>query len=177
MLKKLLLITAALTLLFCVGCSSEPTETTTKPIPETTVPSIQIPTTQATTTVPAITEPQKEFVPIILVENDDLLVKITGVDTENFWGYTLKMFLENKTEKELMFTVQDVSVNGFMCDPYWATSVGAGKKSNTEIHWLPGSFEDNGITNVEEITMTLKVYDSNDFQAEDVLNRTFLIQP
>ena len=76
-----------------------------------------------------------------------------------------------------MFTVESVSVNGFMCDPFWAESVAAGKKSNTSISWFASDFEDNGIQEVEEITFTLRVYDSNDFLAEDVFRDTITIQP
>lgn len=175
MMKKFFVILAAFVLLFSAGCASTPAETTTTPVPQTTAPAVQVP--EAPATVPADTEPQAVFTPITLVDNENICVKITGVDAQNLWGYTLKVFIENKTDKDLMFTVRDVSVNGFMCDPYWASSVSSGMKSNTEIHWLPSSFEANGITQVDQIDFTLHVYDSNDFMAEDVVNEKFSIQP
>ena len=73
--------------------------------------------------------------------------------------------------------VDDVSVNGFMCDPFWAQSVAAGKKSNSSLSWLSSSFEENGIELVEEISFTLRVYDSDDFLAEDVFEKAFTIHP
>ena len=76
-----------------------------------------------------------------------------------------------------MFSVDDVSVNGFMCDPFWASTVSAGKKANEKITFSEKSFEENGIEAVEEITFTLHVYDSNDFSADSVLKKTFTIQP
>lgn len=96
---------------------------------------------------------------------------------DSIWGYTLKVFLENKTDKNLMFSADDVSVNGFMCDPFWACTVAPGKKANEKITFSEKSFQENGIEAVEEITFTLHIYDSNDFSAESVLKETFTVKP
>ena len=119
----------------------------------------------------------EEFSPLTLVDNDQVTVTITGVAENGFWGYTLKVFLENKTDKELMFSTDAVSVNGFMCDPFWAASVASGKKANEEISFSESDFEKNGIEAVEEIVFTLQIYDSNNFLAENVLEETFTIKP
>ena len=117
------------------------------------------------------------FSPLVLADNEQFTVKITGIDPNGFWGYTLKVFLENKTDQELMFSTDDVSVNGFMCDPYWAASVAAGKKANEEISFSEGDFQKNGIEAVEEIVFTLSIYDSNDILADDLLKQTFTVKP
>ena len=130
-------------------------------------------TTQATTEAPAAAEFEK----ITLVDNDDITFTITGIDENGLMGYTLKVFLENRTDKDLMFAMDDTSVNGFMCDPFWAETVAAGKKSNTTVSWFETDFEENGIETVEEIVFTLRVYDSNDFLADDILNDTFTVNP
>lgn len=135
-------------------------------------------TAAPTTTIPATTKPEAPaFKEIVLADNEDVTVKITSIEEDAIFGYTLKVFLENKTDKELIFTVDDVSVNGFMCDPFWAQSVAAGKKSNSSLSWLSSSFEENGIELVEDINFTLRVYDSDDFLAEDVFEKTFTIHP
>ncbi len=175
-MKKILTVFLALALMFSVtacGKKNEEAEATLPSTTQSTAPS----TTQSTspTTTAAPTEPEAEFEEIVLVETDAVTVKITGVEQDPIWGYTLKAFVENKSDKELMFTVQNVSVNGFMCDPYWAVSVDAGKKSNSTISWLDTAFAANGIETVEEITFTLRAYDSNDWLAEDVINETFTV--
>lgn len=175
MIAALLGVMLALSMAACSthadGEPSNPAGTTTAPAVTTTAPV-------ATTTAPTASSMNKtEFEEIVLVENDDVFFKITGVEEDALWGYTLKVFIENKTGKELMFTVRDVSVNGFMCDPYWAVSVAAGKKSNSSISWSETAFEENGIEQVQDITLTLQAYDSNDFMAEDVLKETFVVHP
>ena len=112
-----------------------------------------------------------------LINNNDCTVKITGVDPNGFYGYTLDVYLENKTNTTLMFAVDDVSVNGYMCDPYFAETVAAGKKSNTEISWFESDFEDSGITTVNTIEFTLKVYDDDNWDAAYLVEQTFTLYP
>ena len=37
-----------------------------------------------------------EFEEVVVVDNEECSVKITGLDPDNIWGYTLKAELENK---------------------------------------------------------------------------------
>lgn len=120
---------------------------------------------------------QNAFAETVIVDNESCTFKVTAIEEEAFWGYTLKAFLENKTGKELMFTLQDVSVNGFMCDPFWATSVTAGMKSNADISFSASDFERNGISQVTDIEATVKVYDANDLTAGDVVYEHFILYP
>lgn len=168
------LIAAAVMLTFTACGKKDAQAGTTSPsTTQSTAPS----TTQSTAASTVPTEPEKKFEEIVLVDNEKVTVKITGVEQDPIWGYTLKTFVENKTDKELMFTVQNVSVNGFMCDPYWAVAVDAGKKSNSTISWLESSFQENGIEAVKEITFTLRAYDNGDWLADDTVNETFTIKP
>lgn len=145
-------------------------------------PIVQVPagpgTSESITTAPtASTTEEVGFEEIVLVDNSDMLFQISAVENDPLWGYTLKLYIENRTEKDLTFTVENVSVNGFMCDPFWAASVTAGKKSNSNLFWFESSFAQNGITDVNEICFTLQVYDSNDFTADDLLREDFVINP
>lgn len=138
------------------------------------------PTTEAagetTTGTTAPDASEEAFKTQVLADNEDVTFTVTGVDAENIWGYTLNVFIENKTDKTLMFSVDSVSVNGFMCDPFWACEVAPGMKANEEISFSESDFEKNGIETVTEITFTLRVYDSNDWTDSDILNKTFTIQ-
>ena len=164
MTKRIFLMLSALALVLSLAACSEAPSTD-----ETLNPSV------------SVSEPQQtqasEFSPLTLVDNDQFTVILTGIDPKGFWGYTLKVFIENKTDRELMFSTEDVSVNGFMCDPYWAASVATGKKANEEISFSEGDFSKNGIESVEEIVFTLSIYDSNDILADDLFKQTFTVKP
>lgn len=173
-MKKIFALCAAAALVFSLAaCQSSPDEETST----TGSTAATKPSTQATTetTAPATTAPA--FQEIVLADNDDVTVKIVAVEEDNLWGYTLKAFLENKTDKKLMFTMDNVSVNGFMCDPFWATVVDSGKKANDDISFSDSDFEKNGIEAVEEITFTLRIYDNDDWMADDIFNETITIKP
>ncbi|MBQ6582528.1 MAG: hypothetical protein IJH77_01735, partial [Mogibacterium sp.] len=95
---------------------------------------------------------------------------------ESMWGFDLSIFVENKTDKTIMFAVEDASVNGYMLDPFFATEVSPGKKENTEISWLKDDLEKNGIETVEEIELQIRAYDVEDWEADALIDDTFTIK-
>ncbi len=114
----------------------------------------------------------------VIVDDENCTFKIVKAEEDEFWGFILKAFCENKTDDTtLMFSIDNVSVNGYMVDPYWATEVSPGKKLNDEISFSTTDFENIGITSADEITFTLSVYDSDDWSADDLLEDTFTIYP
>ena len=173
--KKFLTIIAVLALvLTMVACSSAGSDTETGTDPVTTTSPLQT-TVPATTTQPETTA--LKFEQITLVDNENCTVIVKSIDPDNLFGYTLNVFLENKTDKELMFSVDDASVNGYMCDPFWVSTVSAGKKANKQISFSESDLEANGITEVTDITFTLNVYDNSDWTADYLVEETFTVNP
>lgn len=117
----------------------------------------------------------ENFEEIVIVDDENCCFKITGVETDSIWGYTWKVYAENKTEKTLMFSFDDVAVNGYMCDPFWATEVTAGMKANSEISWFSDDFDSNGISEVENVEFTLRVSDSEDWLADPYLETVYTV--
>lgn len=107
----------------------------------------------------------KEYV---AVDNEEFTFIILDTETDPVWGYTLNCYLENKTDKALMFSWDGVSVNGVMLDPYWAAQVGPNAKCYSGIAFSTSSLEENGITEVEQINASLHLYNASDWTAEDV---------
>lgn len=113
----------------------------------------------------------------VLAENDAVSVTVTGFTQDPIWGYTVQLFLVNKTDKSVMFTVEDASVNGFMADPLYAASVGPGNCAFSTMSWSDSTLEELEITKVEELEFTLRVYDEADWMAEDLLNTVVTLTP
>lgn len=107
-----------------------------------------------------------------VVDNDDIVFRITGDDPNAVWGYTLKAYCENKTDRNLTFSWNGTAVDGAMCDPMWSLDVPAGKKSNTEITFYTGTFK-----SINELSFTLCVTDSADDAAEPVLQEKYVLYP
>lgn len=160
-LSLLLALAAVLSLAACGSSETAGGETTS----EETTASIQDTTAQFS------------FPETTIIDNEHVTFKITAIDEDNLWGYTLKAYLENKTGQDLMFSLSDVSANGFMCDPFWATTVAAGMKANEEISFSGADFERSGITTVTDIEFTLDVYDANDWSAEHLVSDVFSVYP
>ena len=113
----------------------------------------------------------------VILDNDYVTVIVTGYEEDEIWGYTVNLFLLNKTDKNIMFSVDEASVNGFMADPFYAESVSAGKCAFSSMSWSDTTFEENGITEVETIEFILRAYDNDDWSADDFTNETITLNP
>lgn len=113
----------------------------------------------------------------VLVDNDKVTVISTGYETDPILGYVMNVYLVNKTDMNVMFAAEDVSVNGYMADPYYANSVGAGNCAFGQICWTDTTFAENNITSVETIEMTIRAYNADDWLADDFAKETVTLNP
>lgn len=112
-----------------------------------------------------------------IIDNEYVTVVVTGYEHDDIWGYTINLFLTNKSDKEIMFSVNDASVNGYMMNPFYATSVASGKCAFSSMSWSDTALEENGISEIEEIEFTIRAYDNNDFTADDFANELITLNP
>ena len=113
---------------------------------------------------------------VVLIDNE--YVKVIAIGTlEDDWGYNVVLYLQSKSDKNLMISADEVSVNGFMIDPFFGTEVGAGNCGYDEINWSLTELEDNGITDVIKIEFKLYVSDSDDWEADDYAVETIVYHP
>ena len=113
----------------------------------------------------------------VIADNESVTVIVTGYTEDEYMGYTALLFLVNKTDKNLMFTVDDASVNGYMADPFFATSLSAGKCKFSSMSWSDSTLEENDITQVEEIEFTLRAYDYDNWYADDLCDELVVLNP
>lgn len=121
-------------------------------------------------------DPESSFSQV-LADQDDLYFAIKDVRKDDIYGCVMKVYIENRTEKNLMFSFEKISVNGIMCDPYWAEVIAAGKKGNCEVTWMKDSFEERQIGDVTEISFTLNVYNDDDYTEPVLMHDPFTIYP
>jgi hypothetical protein len=87
----------------------------------------------------------------------------------------LDCWLYNKSGADLMFTWDEVSVNGFMIDPFWATTVAAGCRSFDAISFSDSKLEESHIEKPEEIEFKLRVYDVAHIMSKDAYSKVFTL--
>ena len=113
---------------------------------------------------------------IVLIDNDDCAIIVTGYDPENSWGYAVHLYLRNKTEEDLVFSTENTSVNGIMCEPFWAEIVTAGHSAISTILWDTTALQKNDITEVNEISLPMRVYSDKDV-VNPYVEETFELKP
>ena len=101
---------------------------------------------------------------IVIIDNEYVKAVITGYHNDIIWGYSAKLYVENKTDSTAMFSVDEASVNGFMADPFFAHTLAADTCAFTDISWSSSTLEDLGITKPnEEITNIEFVFKAQDY--------------
>ncbi len=114
---------------------------------------------------------------VVIADDENVRFVIEKADTTHASGCVLSVYMENKTDRNLMFSWDMVSMNGYMIDPFWATSVTAGKKSCAEINFYRSDLESNAIEDIKEIEFTLLVSDYDDWAADYLLEQTYTYTP
>lgn len=170
-MKKIIALLLCCAFALC-SCASSPPKDAESPEAETSAE-------QSTVAEPE--EKQEEtpidFEEVTVIDNEEALVKITGIEPYNVWGYTLNVEIENRSDKELMFSNDMVAVDGIEIVPFWATDVEPGKKSVDSISLLDSTLEENGIKDYSDIELSFSVYDVNDITADSIATGTAHIYP
>lgn len=114
---------------------------------------------------------------IVLFDNEFVTAVVTGYEENTLYGYSVNLFLVNKTDTEVMFSVDDASMNGFMMDPFYATTLSANKCTFSSISWFEAALDDNGIVEVTELEFVIKAYDNNNLIADAFVEETVKLSP
>lgn len=113
----------------------------------------------------------------VIVDNDTLTFIVMNVDDELADYYTLNCYIANNTDKNLMISWDEVSVNGFMVNPFWALSVAAGKQAYTEIIFFRSDLEEQDIEVVQDVEFRLQVSDNDNWEADYLLDDIYAFKP
>lgn len=130
-------------------------------------------------TASEITIPERRTVADEKTITDNEYCTFIILDTYNDenWGYSINCYIENKSDKTIVASWDDVSVNGYMINPYWSTTIAPSKRCYSTISFFTDDFTVNNITDVENVDFKLRVYDSNDWLADNFVNSVFTYEP
>lgn len=140
--------------------------------------SAQAPTGSAEKEVVTDTAEPTESKEIVVLDNNDVTFMVIGVNYSSL-GCEINCFMENKTDKDVLFTWQDVSVDSYMIDPFFGQSVQAGKKANSVVVFTQDTLDSNGISKPSEIDFNLLVMPKTGDNEYDInsayVNETFTV--
>lgn len=116
---------------------------------------------------PAVSEPDygHGFEPVeVLAEGD---MALTVVDYDPVGGGDdrpqLMFHVVNGTDSAVRFGLDDVTVNGFLCDPYWGVTVPAGAEAYTPCIWWEEELESAHVKTVQTVAFTVQARDDSSY--------------
>lgn len=92
-------------------------------------------------------------------------VRIVGktVDENSFWGKAILLYCENTSGKNIGISVEEMSINGFMMNPFFTTTVYDGKMSLDEITVFSNELEENGVKEIEDVELKFHIYNADSY--------------
>ena len=119
---------------------------------------------------------EADYPETVLVDNEYCKLTITSIEANDGALFTLNAVLENKSDKNITFSFQNGSVNGYMINPGWVASMAAGQTSEASIGFSKGDIKMTGADEVTEIKTSLIGFDS-DTLADQYVDEPVVIYP
>lgn len=94
-----------------------------------------------------------------LIANDLCSLVVTAIRPNDAEGYVLSGEAKNFTGSELVFSLRDTVINGYMLDPDWHLNVPAHGMQEFRIVWERGRLAECGIESVESILLTADAFE------------------
>ena len=93
-------------------------------------------------------------------------IRIVGktVDENSFWGTAILLYCENNSGDNIGISVNEMSINGFMMDPLFSTTVYDGKKAFEDITIFSEDLTANGIETIEEVELRFHIYEAETYE-------------
>lgn len=101
---------------------------------------------------------------IELYNQDGIRIVGKTVDENSFWGTAILLYCENTSGQNVGISVDDMSINGFMMSPFFATTVYDGKRAVEPITILSSDLKENGIESVDEVELKFHIYNAETFE-------------
>ncbi|MGN1405113.1 MAG: hypothetical protein ACI4WM_02480 [Erysipelotrichaceae bacterium] len=111
-----------------------------------------------------VKEPQKEEVTVaeeVIFEENNIKIKVTGLDTAGWMGPELKLLIENDSAQNITVQTRLASVNGFMSDSLISEDVAASKKANTSITFSNTDLKNAGIDTISNMQFSFHIFDTD----------------
>ncbi|MBQ8279154.1 MAG: hypothetical protein IJZ23_04880 [Roseburia sp.] len=100
-----------------------------------------------------------------LYNDNGVRILAKTVDENSFWGTAILLYCENNSGKNIGISVDEMSINGFMMNPLFTTTVYDGKMALDEITIFSEDLVANGIENIEDVELKFHIYDAESYEA------------
>ena len=102
-----------------------------------------------------------------LYNNNGIRIIGKTVDEDSFWGMAILLYCENNSGRNITIHVDDMSINGFMMTPYFASTIYDGKKAFDDITIMSSDLESSGVQTIEEAELKFRINDEDTYDTID----------
>lgn len=99
----------------------------------------------------------------VIFEQDNIVITSKGIESDIF-GTSLKILIENNSNKNLIFQTKNESVNGFMAETLFSEEVASGKKSNASITFTSNGLEDFGLSTLANMEFSFHIFEAENWE-------------
>ena len=99
----------------------------------------------------------------VLVDEQGVKITVKSLEYDNIFGPSVKVAIENNSGKNLTFSVNDASVNGYMNNAFFYVDVANGKKANDSITISEGDLELCDIETIADIAFSFHIIESDTY--------------
>lgn len=125
---------------------------------------------------PYVRQPQPTD--LVLTDSDELSITCLGLESdENIGNCTVKLYLVNKSEHSIWFSLDGSSINGSSIATGWNSIVPPEAAEFTELSWSLSMLEQKGIKEVEEIVLELYAEDMDHILDGEIYRDTVTLRP
>ena len=107
------------------------------------------------------TQPPATINEQVLLDEQDVCITATGLDSREDSGVHLKMKIENRSKQDLTVQTRRTSINGYMLDAICSVVVPAGETVNDSLLFMNSSLALCGITTVADLEFAFALFSSD----------------
>lgn len=157
-MKKQLITLASILISFALAACTPSADTGNDKIPANTNPNS---TNSSATTLSSDTSGEASIEEQVIYDADGIRVTAISLENDIIWGPSVKVLVENNSDKNITLQTRNSSINGLMVETMFSCDVAVGKKANDSITFMSSELEAANITTIVSIEFSLYIFDSD----------------
>lgn len=114
---------------------------------------------------------------VVIVDNEYVTAAALSYGNDEILGFYVEVFLFNKSDKNVFFSVDKATVNGVEADPYFADTLAPGYSTFNHIMWLARPWEESGPAELQEIVLLFTAVDLDNLMGDYLANEIVVLYP
>ena len=114
----------------------------------------------------------------VVVDNEECLIKILGAEYNEYFGFSMKVEIENKSaDKNYHFDIIPAAINGIHVSASISNTLSPGRKSTKSIDFITDDLDKLGIEYYSEVMLNFIVYDWDSYDNEYIVDEAVTVYP